>query len=260
MSEIKLPAERRTAFGKGIARKIRREHKVPAVLYGHGTDPLHITLPGHETALALKTANVLLSIELEAGSPLALAKDVQRDPIKPVIEHVDLVIVRRGEKVTVSVPVHVEGEAASDAVVTTDHTELELEVEATHIPETIVVSVEGLAAGTQILAGAVTLPEGATLVTAPEALVVNITAMVSEEALSADLAGEGASTEAAEALEPRLFQAPVVLETPKFRAMFWGCPPPPAPEAAKVALIWGRPSAEKVAGVQLLKNPVAPPE
>ncbi len=199
MSETKLVAEPRTQFGKGAARKIRRDHKIPAVMYGHGAKPIHITLPGHDSMMALKAANALLTIVLGDEEHLALAKDVQRDPIKPVIEHVDLVIVRRGEKVTVSVPVHVEGEAASDAVVTTDHTELEFEVEATHIPETIVVSVEGLAAGTQILAGAVTLPEGATLVTAPEALVVNITAMVSEEALSADLAGEGASTEAAEA-------------------------------------------------------------
>jgi len=199
VSETKLVAEPRTQFGKGAARKIRRDHKIPAVMYGHGAKPIHITLPGHDSMMALKAANALLTIVLGDEEHLALAKDVQRDPIKPVIEHVDLVIVRRGEKVTVSVPVHVEGEAASDAVVTTDHTELELEVEATHIPETIVVSVEGLAAGTQILAGAVTLPEGATLVTAPEALVVNITAMVSEEALSADLAGEGASTEAAEA-------------------------------------------------------------
>ena len=199
MSETKLVAEPRTQFGKGAARKIRRDHKIPAVMYGHGAKPIHITLPGHDSMMALKAANALLTIVLGDEEHLALAKDVQRDPIKPVIEHVDLVIVRRGEKVTVSVPVHVEGEAASDAVVTTDHTELELEVEATHIPETIIVSVEGLAAGTQILAGAVTLPEGATLVTDPEALVVNITAMVSEEALSADRAGEGASTEAAEA-------------------------------------------------------------
>ena len=109
MSEIKLVAQRRTAFGKGAARRVRRDHKVPAVLYGHGTDPVHITLPGHETMLALKSANALLAIELEGDTQLALAKDVQRDPIKPVIEHVDLVIVREGEKVTVDVPVHIEG-------------------------------------------------------------------------------------------------------------------------------------------------------
>ena len=118
MSEIKLVAERRTAFGKGAARKIRRDHKVPAVLYGHGTEPVHIALPAHETMMALKAANALLSIELEGESQLALAKDVQRDPIRPIIEHIDLVIVTRGEKVTVDVPVHLEGDAGSDTVVT----------------------------------------------------------------------------------------------------------------------------------------------
>lgn len=188
MSEIKLPAERRTAFGKGAARRIRRDNKIPAVLYAHGSDPIHITLPGHATMMALKTANVLLSIELEGKSQLALAKDVQRDPIKPVIEHVDLVIVKKGEKVTVEIPVHVEGEAAPETVVTTDIYTVQLEVEATHIPESVVVSVEGLTAGTQILASDLELPKGATLVTDPETLVVNVTAMISEEALEAELA------------------------------------------------------------------------
>ena len=118
MPEIKLVAEKRTQFGKGAARKIRRDHKIPAVLYGHGTAPVHITLPGHDTMMALKSANALLDIEVDGESQLALAKDVQRDPIKPVIEHVDLVIVRRGEKVNVDVPVTTEGEAAAETVVT----------------------------------------------------------------------------------------------------------------------------------------------
>ncbi len=201
MSEIKLAAERRTAFGKGAARKIRRDHKIPAVLYGHGTDPLHITLPGHETALALKTANALLSIELESGSQLALAKDVQRDPVRPIIEHIDLVIVRRGEKVTVDVPVHLEGEAGPDTVVTLESATLEVEVEATAIPEAIVVSVEDLPAGTQIHAGDITLPAGATLVADAEALVVNISGLAAEEpeeAAEGEAAAEGGdATEAA---------------------------------------------------------------
>jgi len=188
MPEIKLVAEPRTQFGKGAARKIRRAHKIPAVLYGHGTAPVHITLPGHDTMMALKSANALLDIEIGGRTQLALAKDVQRDPIKPVIEHVDLVIVRRGEKVVVDVNVHLEGEAGPETVVTTDHTSLQLEVLATDIPESISVSVEGLAAGTQILAGQVELPEGATLVTDAEALVVNVTAQVSVEALEAELA------------------------------------------------------------------------
>ena len=143
--------------------------------------------------MALKQANALLTIVLGDEEHLALAKDVQRDPIKPVIEHVDLVIVKKGEKVTVEIPVHVEGEAAPETVVTTDIYTVQLEVEATHIPESIIVSVEGLAAGTQILAGQVELPQGATLVGDPEALVVNVTAMMSEEALEADLSGEDAA-------------------------------------------------------------------
>ena len=188
MSDLTLNAESRTQFGKGAARKIRRDHKIPAVMYGHGADPVHITLPAHETMLALKTSNALLTIVLDGKDQLALAKDVQRDPIKPVIEHIDLVVVRKGEKVVVDVPVHVEGDAAPETVVTTDSNSLELEVEATHIPESVTVSVEGLKAGTQILAGQVELPAGAVLVTDPEALVVNVTAQVSEEALEAELA------------------------------------------------------------------------
>lgn len=187
MSENKIVAETRTQFGKGAARKIRRDHKIPAVMYGHGSQPIHITLPGHEAMLALKQSNALLTIVLDGKEELALAKDVQRDPIKPVIEHIDLVIVKRGEKVVVDVPVHLEGEAAPETVVTTDHTSLQLEVEATHIPEGITVSVEGLEAGTQVLAGQVALPEGSTLVTDPEALVVNVTQQVSAEALEAEL-------------------------------------------------------------------------
>jgi large subunit ribosomal protein L25 len=187
VSENKLVAETRTQFGKGAARKIRRDHKIPAVMYGHGSQPIHITLPGHEAMLALKQSNALLTIVLDGKEELALAKDVQRDPIKPVIEHIDLVIVKRGEKVVVDVPVHLEGEAAPETVVTTDHTSLQLEVEATHIPEGITVSVEGLEAGTQVLAGQVALPEGSTLVTDPEALVVNVTQQVSAEALEAEL-------------------------------------------------------------------------
>ncbi len=180
MSEIKLPAERRNSFGKGAARKIRRDHKIPAVLYGHGTEPVHITLPAHETALALKHVNALLSINLEGKSQLALAKDVQRDPVRPIIEHIDLVIVRKGEKVTVDVPVHIEGEAGPDTIVTAEST-VELLVEATRIPEAVVVSVEDLPAGTQIKAGDLTLPEGASLVTDEDELIVNITGLSAEE-------------------------------------------------------------------------------
>ncbi|HEY6743674.1 MAG TPA: 50S ribosomal protein L25/general stress protein Ctc [Lapillicoccus sp.] len=188
MPEIKLVAEKRTRFGKGAARKIRRDRKIPAVLYGHGTAPVHITLPGHDTMMALKTANALLDIEVDGQSQLALAKDVQRDAIKPVIEHVDLVIVRRGEKVNVDVPVTTDGEAAAETVVTIDSQTVELSVLATQIPEHIVVSVEGLEAGTQVHAGQLDLPEGAELVTDPDTLVVNVTQQISAEALEAELA------------------------------------------------------------------------
>ena len=188
MPEIKLVAESRTQFGKGAARKIRRDHKIPAVLYGHGTAPVHITLPGHDTMMALKSANALLSIELDGDSQLALAKDVQRDPIKPVIEHVDLVVVNRDEKVTVDVPVTTEGEAAPETVVTVDSQTVQLEVLATNIPQHVVVSIEGLEAGTQVLASQLELPQGAELVTPGDILVVNITQQISAEALEAELA------------------------------------------------------------------------
>jgi large subunit ribosomal protein L25 len=183
----KLVAEPRTQFGKGAARKIRRADKIPAVMYGHGTAPVHITLPGHDAMLALKHTNALLTLVIDGTEHLALAKDVQRDPIKPVIEHVDLVVIREGQKVTVEVGIHVDGEAAAETVVTLSNTTLELEVEATNIPEWLTVSVEGLEAGSQILAGEVTLPEGATLLTDPEWLVVNVTQQQSQEELEAEL-------------------------------------------------------------------------
>ncbi len=190
----KLVAETRTQFGKGAARKIRRADKIPAVMYGHGTEPVHITLPGHESMLALKHTNALLTLVIDGTEHLALAKDVQRDPIKPVIEHVDLVVIRKGEKVTVEVGVHVEGEAAPETVVSLVNSTLELEVLATDIPEWITVSVEGAQAGTQLHAGEITLPEGASLLTDPEWLVVNVTQQITAEELEAEL--EEAESEA----------------------------------------------------------------
>ena len=188
MSEVKLVATTRTEFGKGAARRLRRADQIPAVLYGHGAEPVHITLPGHATMMALKVTNALLTIVIDGNEQLALAKDVQRDPIKPVIEHIDLVIVRKGEKVTVDVPVHVEGEAAPETIVTVDAQTIQLEVEATHIPENIVVSVEGLEAGTQIKASELVLPAGATLVVDENTLVINVTQQISQEALDAEVA------------------------------------------------------------------------
>jgi len=177
MSETKLQAEPRTAFGKGAARRIRRENKVPAVLYGHGTDPIHVILPGHDTMMALKHggANALLAIDLAGESRLVLPKQVQRHPIKGFLEHLDLLIVERGEKVTVEVPVHVVGEAAADTVVTVEHATIAVEAEATHIPELVEVSVEGAEAGTQILVKDLALPSGSSVHADDDVLVVNVT-------------------------------------------------------------------------------------
>ncbi len=190
MSAEKITAEKRTEFGKGAARRIRRDNKIPAVVYGHGEAPIHLTLPGHATMMALRNggANALLDLDIEGTAQLALAKDVQVDPIRRVIEHVDLFAVKRGEKVTVDVPVVVVGEAAKETLVVTDLATLEVEAEATHLPESFEINVEGAAAGTQFLAGDVELPKGTTLLTDAEALVVNVTAQVSAEALEAELA------------------------------------------------------------------------
>jgi large subunit ribosomal protein L25 len=187
-SEVKIQAEPRTEFGKGAARRIRRADKVPAVLYGHGTDPVHITLPGHDLMLALKTANALLSIELDGDSQLALPKQVQRDPIKGFIEHADLILVRSGEKVTVDVPVILVGEAAPDVLVTLDHTVVPLEAEATHIPSSVEVDIEGREVGNPVLAKDLRLPAGSTLALDEEALIVNFIAAPTAEDLEAELA------------------------------------------------------------------------
>ena len=206
-TETTLQAESRNEFGKGAARRIRRADKVPAVLYGHGSDPIHITLPGHDTMMALKHggANALLSIELDGTSQLALPKQVQKDPIKGFLEHLDLLIVKRGEKVTVEVPVIVVGESALETLVTTEHTSVALEVEATNIPEGIEVSVEGAEAGTQILAGDLTLPAGATLQFDGETLVVHVS--VAKEIPLEEEAPEGEVTEV-EGAEGEVEEAP----------------------------------------------------
>lgn len=186
-SDNRLVAQQRTEFGKGAARRIRRDHKIPAVLYGHGTDPQHLTLPGHDTMLALKNPNAILTLVIDGSEQLALAKDVQRDAIKPVIDHVDLIIVKKGEKVTVDVAVHVEGDAAPETNVVVENATLSIESDPMSIPENLVVSVEGLPAGSQILAKDVTLPAGATLAADEELLVVNVTAQVAAEELEAEL-------------------------------------------------------------------------
>lgn len=202
MSE-KITAELRTEFGKGAARRIRREDKVPAVVYGHGNEPIHLTLPGHDTMMAIKHggANALLELDIDGKSQLALTKQVQVDPVRRVLEHVDFVAVKRGEKVTVDVPIVVVGEAVRDTLVVTESPTVQVEAEATHIPESFEVDVDGAEAGTQVLAGALTLPSGTTLLTDPETLVVNVTAAQEADLGEAEAEGEGeaAEGEAAEA-------------------------------------------------------------
>jgi large subunit ribosomal protein L25 len=196
MSETKLAAQTRTEFGKGAARRLRRAGQVPAVIYGHGADPLHVALPGHDTMLALKHSNALLEIDIDGTEHLAVAKEVQRDPVKNVIEHVDLITVRRGEKITVEIQVIVEGESAPGTSHLQDATHLQLEVEATHIPDSVTISIEGLEIGAKLHASDVTLPQGASLVSEPETLVVAI-----NEAHAAPAEDEGADEAAAPAAE-----------------------------------------------------------
>ncbi|MGL5810621.1 MAG: 50S ribosomal protein L25/general stress protein Ctc [Nocardioides sp.] len=192
-----IAAEARTEFGKGAARRIRRAHKVPAVIYGHGSDPVHVTLPGHETMMALKHggANALLDLQVAGKSQLALTKQVQVDPVRRTLEHIDFIAVVRGEKVTVDIPVHLIGEAVRDALVVTENATVQVEAEATHIPESIEVDIEGMEVGTQVTAGELTLPSSCTLVSDPEILIVNVTAKQSAEAYEAEMSEAGAGVE-----------------------------------------------------------------
>lgn len=196
MAEVKLAAETRTEFGKGAARRIRRESKVPGVLYGHGGEPIHVTLPGHELLLALRTPNVLLALEIEGKKRLAIPKAVQRDAIKGFLEHVDLLLVRSGEKVNVEIYVHTEGELAPGGYLL-DHVlnALPVEAEATHIPESVTVSIEGLAAGDSVLAKDITLPAGTTLAIDEDAVVLQVLAAQAEEPTE-EAEGEGETAEA----------------------------------------------------------------
>jgi len=191
----KLVAEPRDQFGKGFARRIRAAGKIPAVIYGHGTEPQHVTLPGHQVGLILRKANQVLELDISGKTQLALVKDVQKDPVHQIIEHLDLVVVRKGEKVTVDIPVHVEGESVAGTIAALDANTLSVEAEATHIPERLIVDIEGAEEGTQIFAKDIALPEGSTLISDPDTLVVNVTVPA-----AVDL-GEAAAAEAAEGEE-----------------------------------------------------------
>ena len=202
MPEVRIVAEPRTEFGKGAARRVRRAGRVPAVLYGHGTDTRHVTLPGHELLMALKTPNVLIELDgLSGRSQLTLPKAVQRDPIRGRIEHVDLILVRRGEKVTVEVPVQVTGEVESGGLLDQQMVRLAVEAEATAIPQAIEVDVEGMEIGASVHAGELSLPQGVTLATEPDALVLHVLAAPTAEQIEAELGEVPAEEEAAAAPE-----------------------------------------------------------
>ena len=201
MPEVRIAAEPRTEFGKGPARRERRSGRVPAVLYGHGTEPRHVSLPGHDVLLALRTANVLIRLEgLPGGSQLALPKAVQRDAIRGSVEHVDLIMVRRGEKVTVEVPINVTGEVAPDGLLDQQLVQISVEAEATNIPPGIDIDVEGMAIGGSVHAGDLTLPSGVTLAVEPDILVLHVIAAPTAEQLEAELGlPEAEEAEAGEA-------------------------------------------------------------
>ena len=200
MPEVHIAAETRSEFGKGAARRSRREGRVPAVLYGHGTETRHLSLPGHDLMLALKTPNVLLRLEgLKSGSEIALPKAVQRDPVKGFIEHVDLILVRHGEKVTIEVPVRITGEIApGEGMLNQQLVQIPVEAEATNIPRAIDVDVEGLETGQSVHASDLKLPPGVTLQVEPDTLVLAVIARTMEEEPEEE-AGEAA--EVPEALD-----------------------------------------------------------
>ena len=194
----KIDADLRTKFGKGAARKLRVLGKIPAVIYGHGTDPVHVALPSHQIGLILRRANAVLELEVNGETHLTLVKDVQKDPVRQIIEHLDLIVIRKGEKVQVEVAVHMTGEIIAGNVIDLDIKTLLLEVEATNIPQNVVVDVEGLDVDAQIKAGDIVLPDGAALISDADAVVISVhlPEAEEEEEVEADADAEAAVEEA----------------------------------------------------------------
>ena len=197
----KVKAELRENFGKGYARRLRAAGKIPAVIYGHGTDPKHVALPGHQVSLLIRRANALLELDVAGTPELALVKDVQKDPVHQIIEHIDLLVVKKGEKIQVDIPVSLIGEPAAGTIAAQDANTVLLEVEATHIPERIEVDVEGLEDGTHITAADLKLPQGASLVVDPETLIVAISIPVDTLAAEDEIAEADAAVAAEQAEE-----------------------------------------------------------
>lgn len=200
--KLTLESSVRTEFGKGASRRIRANQQIPAVIYGHGAEPQHIVLPGHATMMALKTPNALLTIEIDGETQLAVAKDVQRHAIKPIIVHVDLLTVKKGEKIVVDVTVALEGESAPGTIHVLEQNSIEVLAEATNLPEFVTVSIEGMEDGDKLLASDIQLPEGSELAGDPEHLIVSVTVprTAEEETEEGEEAAEGEA--AAEAAEP----------------------------------------------------------
>ena len=203
-TDTHVVAEPRENFGKGYARRLRAAGKIPAVIYGHGTDPVHVSLPGHQVSLLIRRANAVLELDVAGKQQLTLVKDVQKDPVHQIIEHIDLLVVKKGEKIQVDVPVVVVGEPFAGTIANLDNATVLLEVEATHIPQNIEVDVEGLEDGTHITAADLTLPKGASLVVDPETLIVAVsvpTAALAAEEEIAEADAEVAAEQSEEAAE-----------------------------------------------------------
>jgi large subunit ribosomal protein L25 len=199
--DTKVQAELRENFGKGFARRLRAAGKIPAVIYGHGADPVHVALPGHQTALLIRRANVVLELDVAGAQHLVLVKDVQKDPVHQIIEHIDLLVVRKGEKVQVDVPISVQGEPFAGTITNLESSTVLLEVEATNIPQNVEVDVEGLEDGTHITAADLKLPAGAALAVDPETLIIAISVPASTLAAEDEIAAADAEVAAEQAEE-----------------------------------------------------------
>lgn len=200
-TDTKVVAEVRENFGKGYARRLRAAGKIPAVIYGHGTDPVHVSLPGHQVSLLIRRANAVLELDVAGNQQLTLVKDVQKDPVHQIIEHIDLLVVKKGEKIQVDVPVVVVGEPFAGTIANLDNATVLLEVEATHIPQNIEVDVEGLEDGTHITAADLKLPQGSSLVVDPETLIVAVSVPTSALAAEEEIAEADAEVAAEQSEE-----------------------------------------------------------
>ena len=217
MAEISIKGARRTEFGKGASRRSRRDGFIPAVIYGHGEKPQHVALPSRELGIALKTSNVLIDVVLDDHTELTLPKSVSRDPLTGLLEHIDLVIVRRGERVIVSVPVHTEGKYDQDGILEHINNSIEVEVDVTDIPAFLMLSMEGMMAGDSRYAADVVIPDGVKLISDPKMSVVHLSVKAAEEevVVVAPVEGEAGAAPVAEGDAAATAAAPAAPEADK---------------------------------------------